>query len=455
MSSPHTRSLVEADKSYVWHPFTQMAEWNDGDPLVIERAEGNYLIDSDGNRYLDGVASLWVNVHGHCRAEINAAIAAQLERVAHSTLLGLASPPSAQLAERLVAIAPGRLGKVFYSDSGSTAVEIALKQAYQYWQHVGRPEKRRFVKLEHAYHGDTLGAVAVGGIALFHSVFESLLPGGERASLTAPSPCPKAGEPAVEARDRALEALEKLLAEHAPEIAGFIIEPLVQGAGGMLMQPAGYLRAVAELCARYEVLLIADEVATGFGRTGTMFACEQEGVEPDFLCLAKGLSGGYLPLAATLATDEVYGAFLGARSELKTFFHGHTYTGNPVACAAALASLDLFESERVIEGLPAKAAALAVQLESRLGGHPNVGEIRQRGLMVGIELVANREGQVGFPPDEAIGARVCEAARGHGVIVRPLGDVVVLMPPLSVTEAEIELLVEAVAKSTAQVCAGR
>jgi len=422
MSSPHTRSLVEADKSYVWHPFTQMAEWNDGDPLVIERAEGNYLIDSDGNRYLDGVASLWVNVHGHCRAEINAAIAAQLERVAHSTLLGLASPPSAQLAERLVAIAPGRLGKVFYSDSGSTAVEIALKQAYQYWQHVGRPEKRRFVKLEHAYHGDTLGAVAVGGIALFHSVFESLLPGGERASLTAPSPCPKAGEPAVEARDRALEALEKLLAEHAPEIAGFIIEPLVQGAGGMLMQPAGYLRAVAELCARYEVLLIADEVATGFGRTGTMFACEQEGVEPDFLCLAKGLSGGYLPLAA---------------------------------CAAALASLDLFESERVIEGLPAKAAALAVQLESRLGGHPNVGEIRQRGLMVGIELVANREGQVGFPPDEAIGARVCEAARGHGVIVRPLGDVVVLMPPLSVTEAEIELLVEAVAKSTAQVCAGR
>jgi len=449
-----SRTVSEIDKRFVWHPFTQMAEWNDSNPLVIERAEGNYLIDTEGRRYLDGVASLWVNVHGHCRAEINTAIQDQLTRVAHSTLLGLANPPSALLAERLVRLAPGRLGKVFYSDSGSTAVEIALKQAFQYWQHTGRPQKRRFIKLEHAYHGDTLGAVAVGGIAVFHQVFEPLLPGGERASLTAPSPCPRPGESAEAACERGLSAVEKLLAEHASDVAAFIIEPLVQGAAGMLTQPEGYLRGVADLCAAHEVLLIADEVATGFGRTGTMFACEQEGVEPDFMCLAKGLSGGYLPLAATLATDEVYRAFLGARSELKTFFHGHTYTGNPVACAAAIASLDLFESDRVLQRLGGKIEVLSEALQSQLGDHRNVGEIRQRGMMVGIDLVKERATRTGFAPELAMGARVCEAARGHGIIVRPLGDVVVLMPPLSVDEAEIRLLVDAVAKATTQVCSG-
>jgi adenosylmethionine-8-amino-7-oxononanoate aminotransferase len=452
MTSSDTARLVDLDKRFVWHPFTQMAEWNDGEPLVIERAEGNYLIDSEGRRYLDGVASIWTNVHGHCRPELNEAIIAQLERVAHSTLLGLANAPSVLLAERLVRLAPGRLGKVFYSDSGSTAVEIALKQAFQYWQLIGRREKHRFVKLEHAYHGDTLGAVAVGGIDLFHQVFEPLLPGGERASLTAPSPCPRPGESAGRACERGLAAVEGLLAEHSREVAAFIIEPLMQGAGGMLAQPEGYLRGVADLCAKYEVLLIADEVATGFGRTGTFFACEQEGVEPDFLCVAKGLSGGYLPLAATLTTDEIYRAFLGPRSALKAFFHGHTYTGNPVACAAAIASLDLFERDRVLERLPGLIEGLAGELEKRLGGHPNVGEIRQRGLMVGIELLEDRSTDQAFAPDRFIGARVCEAARAHGVIVRPLGDVVVLMPPLSVTAEEIRTLVAAVADATTEVC---
>ncbi len=452
MTSSNTARLVDLDKRFVWHPFTQMAEWNDGEPLVIERAEGNYLIDSDGRRYLDGVASIWTNVHGHCRPELNQAIIAQLERVAHSTLLGLANAPSALLAERLVRLAPGRLGKVFYSDSGSTAVEIALKQAFQYWQLIGRPEKRRFVKLEHAYHGDTLGAVAVGGIELFHKVFEPLLPGGERASLTAASPCPRPGESDRRARERGLAAVEKLLAEHSHEVAAFIIEPLMQGAGGMLAQPEGYLRGVADLCAEHEVLLIADEVATGFGRTGTFFACEQEGVEPDFLCVAKGLSGGYLPLAATLTTDEIYRAFLGPRSALKAFFHGHTYTGNPVACAAAIASLDLFERDRVMERLPGLIEVLAGELGKRLGGQPNVGEIRQRGLMVGIELVEERSPRRAFAPERFVGARVCDAARAHGVIVRPLGDVVVLMPPLSVTAGELQTLVAAVADATTEVC---
>jgi len=431
------------DKRFVWHPFTQMQEWNDDTPLVIERANGSYLIDTDGREYLDGVASLWVNVHGHNRREINAAIAAQLERVAHTTLLGLASPPSVTLAERLVAIAPGKLSKVFYSDSGSTAVEIALKQAFQYWQLRGRTSKRRFIYLDEAYHGDTLGAVAVGGISVFHEVFGPLLPDGGALHLRAPSP--QVGATAAERRDRALAALSQLLEAHADSVAAMIVEPLMQGAAGMLTQPEGYLRGVAELCRKHEVLLIADEVATGFGRTGTMFACEQEGVEPDLLCVAKGLTGGYLPLAATLATDEVYRAFLGPRAAMKTFFHGHTYTGNPLACAAAIACLDLFERDGTLANVRARAAQLTEGLAGLKAGLPWIREVRQRGLMCGIEL-GTRQGE----PLEATaftGARVCQAVRRHGVILRPLGDVVVLMPPLSIAEGELAQLVEATGKA--------
>ncbi|WP_428268437.1 adenosylmethionine--8-amino-7-oxononanoate transaminase [Haliangium sp.] len=446
-----TRHLVELDQRHVWHPFTQMRQWNEGEPLVIERAEGNYLIDSDGRRYLDGVASLWTNVHGHRRTEINDAITEQLGKVAHSTLLGLCNVPAVELAARLVELSPPGLSKVFYSDNGSTAVEIALKQAFQYWQHRGREHKRMFVHLEDSYHGDTLGAVGVGGIELFHQVYGPLLVD----SLAVPTPHlyrhPSASTP-EEARDQALAALEALLTERAGDIAAMIIEPLVQGAAGMLIQPEGYLRGVAELCREHEVLLIADEVATGFGRTGTLFACEQEGVVPDFLCLAKGITGGYLPLAATLATDEVYETFLGAASEYKTFFHGHTYTGNPLACAAALASLDLFEKDAVLASLPDKIQTLSTLLRERLGPSSSVGDIRQRGLMVGVELVADRDTAGPFPPEQLTGARVCHAARAHGVIVRNLGDVVVLMPPLSVTASELELLVDAVARGIAAVC---
>lgn len=443
--------LLDLDKRHVWHPFTQMREWNDGVPLVVERAEGNYLIDTSGRRYLDGVSSLWVNVHGHNRKEINQAIVAQLERVAHSTLLGLANVPSTELAARLAAIAPGRLNRVFYSDSGSTAVEIALKQAFQYWQHKGRPKKHKFVHLNQSYHGDTLGAVAVGGIEIFHQVFGPLLVDSLEVPTPHPYRHPTASSP-EEARDQALDALATLLEERAGEIAALIIEPLVQGAAGMLVHPPGYLQGVAALCRDHEVLLIADEVATGFGRTGTMFACEQEGVEPDFLCLAKGITGGYLPLAATVATDEVYEAFLAERREYKAFFHGHTYTGNPVACAAALASLDLFERDRVMDKLPEKIATLEALLQERLGGHAHVGDIRQKGLMVGVELVKDASTAAPFPAERFMGARVCEEARNHGVVIRPLGDVVVLMPPLSVTNSELELLVGAVASSLDVVC---
>ncbi|MEM9493855.1 MAG: adenosylmethionine--8-amino-7-oxononanoate transaminase, partial [Myxococcota bacterium] len=387
------------DKSHVWHPFTQMMEWNEDVPLVIERGEGNYLIDSEGRRYLDGVSSLWVNLHGHGRPEINAAIADQLAKIAHSTMLGLANVPATELARRLIDLAPGKLNKVFYSDSGSTAVEIALKQAYQYWQQRGETGRRAFVHLSDAYHGDTLGAVSVGGIDLFHQIYEPLLTPG----YMVPTPHRLAVEQPPHRRsiastcEAALAAVDAVLSEHEGEIIAVIVEPLVQGAAGMLLQPPGYLRGVAERCRTHKVLLIADEVATGFGRTGTMFACEQEGVEPDFLCLAKGISGGYLPLAATLATDEIYEAFLGRRTDYKTFFHGHSYTGNPLACAAALASLDIFDKDQVLSKLPGMIEQLSHLLSSRIAGKPWVAEIRQKGLMVGIELSAEPDAGTPFP----------------------------------------------------------
>jgi adenosylmethionine-8-amino-7-oxononanoate aminotransferase len=359
-------------------------------------------------------------------------------------MLGLTHPGAAELAERLVRCAPRGLARVFYSDNGSTAVEVALKLAFQYWQLGGRSEKRRFLHLEQGYHGDTLGAVAVGGIPSFHEVFGPLL----FESIAAPTPHPyrhPSGGSAEEVRDQCLAALAEILRARAHEIAGFILEPLIQGAAGMLVHPTGYLAGAAALCREHDVLLIADEVATGFGRTGTMFACELEDVAPDFLCLAKGITGGYAPLAATLVTQRVYERFLGARAdERRTFFHGHTFTGHPLGCAAALASLDLFERDCVLAQLGGKIDRLREALAGGLGAHPHVGDIRQRGLMVGIELVADRASGAALPPERLTGARVCAAARRHGVILRPLGDVVVLMPPLSITAAEIDVLVGAV-----------
>ena len=436
-SSRHER-LLEADRAHVWHPFTQMALWPSDAPLIVERAEGNELIDDLGNRYLDGVSSLWCNVHGHRKAEIDRAIREQLDRVAHSTLLGLASVPSIELAEALVRVAPPGLTRVFYSDSGSTAVEVALKMAYQFWQQRGRPEKTRFAALSEAYHGDTVGSVSVGGMELFHGIFRGLLFGVER--LPSPSPYHWRGD--GDPLSGALEAAERLLAEKGHQLAALVMEPLVQGAAGMWMHPPGFLRAMAELCRRYEVLLICDEVATGFGRTGTLFAVEQEGVAPDFLCLAKGLSGGYLPLAATLTTERVYEAFLGEFASARTFFHGHTFTGNPLACAAALASLQLFETERVLERVRRTAAALAPGLAA-LAELPHVGDVRQRGLMVGVELVRDRKTRQPYDYAERIGHQICLAVRKRGILLRPLGPVVVMMPPLSLTEAEAVRMTEA------------
>jgi adenosylmethionine-8-amino-7-oxononanoate aminotransferase len=404
-------SLEDLDRQVLWHPFQQMAEW---DPLVIDRGEGNYLVDTDGRRYLDGVGSLWCNVHGHRHPRLDAALRAQLDKIAHSTFLGLSHEPGIRLAAELVELAPRGLTRVFYSDSGSTAVEIALKQSFQFWQLTGQPAKQRFLRLGDAYHGDTLGAVGVGGIDLFHRVFGPLLV----RSIAIPSPSGTDGS-------ASLAAVEAALKSSSQEIAAFIVEPLIQGAAGMLVHPAGYLRAVAALCRTYGVHLIVDEVATGFGRTGTMFACEHEEVCPDFLCLAKGITGGYLPLAATLSTEEIFHAFLGARSELKHFFHGHTYTANPLACAVGRESLRLLKDSTL-----ANAQARIGELDgvlARVTADPKVRSIRRCGLMVGIELV-----------EDALAA--CLRARQHGVVLRPLGEVLVWMPPLTLTAQELRLL---------------
>jgi adenosylmethionine-8-amino-7-oxononanoate aminotransferase len=406
--------LAAADRAHLWHPFTQQRGWSGEEPLIVESAEGTDLVDIDGRRYIDGVSSLWCNVHGHRHPRIDAAVREQLDSVAHSTMLGLSHRPGIELASRLVELAPPGLTRVFYSDSGSTATEIALKMAFQYWRQRGE-ERHSFVALRMAYHGDTIGSVSVGGIDLFHSMYRPLL------------------FDTLKAEPGDLDDMDRLLEEHAGDVAAVIMEPLVQGAAGMLMHPEGYQRGVRELCDRHGVLLILDEVATGFGRTGRMFACEHEDVAPDLLCLAKGITGGYLPLAATLATERLYEGFLGEFDEFRTFFHGHTYTGNPLACAAALATLDVFEEERTLEGLEAKIALLG-DLLGPVAELPVVREVRRCGFMVGIELSD-------FPLSARMGHRVTLEARRRGAIVRPVGEVVVLMPPLAISVGELRRLV--------------
>ncbi len=426
-----TAELAALDRKLLWHPFTQQRGWESEElPVVIERAEGTTLWDTDGNAYIDGVSSLWCNVHGHAHPTLDAAVRTQLDRVAHSTMLGLTHQPAIELARRLLAVAPPGLSRVFYSDSGSTAVEVALKMAFQWWQHRGAHGRTGFVCLRDAYHGDTVGSVSVGGIPLFHGLYRPLL------------------FDAWQAEPGDADDMARVLERHGGGVAAVILEPLVQGAAGMLLHPPGYLRAVRELCDEHGVLLICDEVATAFGRTGTMFACEQEGVTPDLLCVAKGLTGGYLPLAATLATEQVYEGFLGEFHEFRTFFHGHTYTGNPLACAAAIASLEVFEREATLTRLPSKIALLRRWLDRFVAPLEGVREVRRRGFMVGIELED-------FPVDARMGHRVALAARRRGAIVRPLGDVVVLMPPLSIAEAQLRRLVEITAGAIAEATGAR
>ena len=430
--------LEKLDKKYVWHPFTQMQDWEKEPQLVIESGKGSTLTDVHGKRYIDGVSSLWVTVHGHRKKEINAAIAKQLGKVAHTTLLGLSNVPAVLLAEKLVKIAPKGLSKVFYSDSGSTSVEIALKIAFQYWQQKGAPfqKKTRFLSLTEAYHGDTIGSVSVGGIDLFHATYKPLLFQTYKIESPHCYRC-KYGLSYPECQKTCLVHAERTIQKYASVAAALIIEPIVQGAAGMLMQPPGYLKKIRELCTKNNILMIADEVATGFGRTGKMFACEHEQVAPDMLCIAKGITGGYLPLAATLTTDDIYGGFLGEYREFKTFFHGHTYTGNPLACASAIASIDLFRKEKILSKLQPKIAYLAKGLK-HLSALEHVGEVRQKGFMAGIELVNNRLTREPYPVNAKIGSRVTLECRKQGLIIRPLGNVIVFMPPLSISIKELQ-----------------
>ncbi len=434
--------IEKLDKRYVWHPFTQMRDWEKEPQIVIRSGRGSLLTDVRGKKYIDGVSSLWVTVHGHRKKEIDDAIARQLKKIAHSTMLGLSNAPAALLAEKLVMIAPRGLARVFYSDSGSTAVEIALKIAFQYRQQKGpgRGTKTKFISLKEAYHGDTIGSVSVGGIDLFHSIYKPLL--FDSYKIESPH-CYRCflGKTHPECGLSCADQAENVIRAHARETAALIIEPLVQGAAGMLMQPPGYLKKIRELCTKYDILMIADEVATGFGRTGRMFACEHEGVKPDIMTIAKGITGGYLPLAATLTTEEIYRGFLGEYRDFRTFFHGHTYTGNPLACAAAIATIDLFKKEKTLAGLRPKIALLS-KLLGPFKDLEHAGEVRQKGFMAGIELVKDKSTKAPYPPDEKIGIRVIQESRRRGLIIRPLGNVIVLMPPLSITIKDLQRMTD-------------
>ena len=450
---PTPEELRGWDDAHLWHPFTPHSVYREEEPLLIAAGEGHYLIDTEGRRYLDGVGSLWCNLFGHRRAEIDAAIRDQLERIAHSTLLGHSNVPAIRLARKLVELAPPGLTRVFFSDDGSTAVEVALKMALQFWQQQlggeGR-ERHVFLTLGLAYHGDTVGAVSLGGIDLFHERYQPLL----FRTAKAPAPycyrCPLGLERAT-CGVRCVEDFETIARGLGGRLAAIVVESGVLGAAGMVVQPEGFLRRARAVADEVGALLVLDEVATGFGRSGSLFACEREGVTPDLLCVAKGLTGGYLPMAATLTTERVFEAFLGPPSKGRTFFHGHTYTGNPLAAAAALATLDIFEDDDILARLQPTIAQLTRELQ-RLHGLPAVGDIRQFGLAAGIELVADRATKRPYPVAERRGMRVCRAARRHGVFLRPLGDTIVLMPPLTITAQEITTLIDAIADGVRECC---
>ncbi len=452
------RTLEEKDKEYLWHPFTQMREWVSEAPVIIERGAGTYLTDTNKKRYIDGTSSIWVNIHGHRKRAIDKALTTQLKRIAHSTLLGLSNIPAILLAEKLInlmrtsGLTP--LTKVFYSDNGSTAVEVGLKMAFHYWQLKGGryKKKTRFLTLMNAYHGDTVGSVSLGGIDLFHKIYRPLL----FESLRVPAPycyrCPL-GRTYPDCHLACIDKPEEILRERHKEIAAMIVEPIVQAAAGMIVAPPGYIRSITDFCTRYNVLLIDDKFTTVYVRTGRIFACKHEGVIPDIMAIAKGITGGYLPLAATLVTQDIYDAFLGEYREFKTFFHGHSYTGNPLGCAAAIANLEIFEREGVLDQIQPKIAFME-RLLLPLKDHPHVGDIRQKGLITGIELVKDKNKKRPYRLEEKAGIRTCLEARKMGLMLRPIGNMIILMPPLSISKADLKKMVSIVARAIEKVTGG-
>ncbi len=445
-----SHELIEKSKKYLWLPFTQMKDY-DENPFIIESGNGIKVKDIEGKEYYDGFSALWLNVHGHRKKELDEAIKKQLDKIAHSTLLGMTNVPATELAEKLIEISPEKLTRVFYSDSGAEAMEIALKMAFQYWMNVGRPEKQKFIAMQNGYHGDTIGAVSIGSIDLYHQVYGPLM----FESFKAPIPDvyhSKSGDP-VQCRDECLDILEQLLIENHQEIAALTIESMVQGAGGMIVMPEGFLSGVRKLCTKYDVLMIVDEVAAGFGRTGKMFACEHEGVQPDLMAVGKGITGGYLPIAATLSTEDIYQAFYDDYDKLKTLFHGHSYTGNQLGCAVAIENLRLFESENIVEEVAKKAEYLHLLLED-LKSLPHVGDIRQLGFMCGIELVYSKETKEPFPAEKRVGYHATLKMRELGMLTRPLSDVIVFMPPHVSTKEELKAMVTIMKEAIIEVTNG-
>jgi adenosylmethionine-8-amino-7-oxononanoate aminotransferase len=445
------QDIARRDLAVVWHPCTQMKD-HESLPLVpIERGEGAWLYDFDGRRYLDAISSWWVNLFGHANPRINAAVRHQLDRLEHVILAGFTHEPVLRLSERLTGLLPAGLTRCFYADSGSAAVEVAVKMSFHYWLNQGKPGKKRFITLGNSYHGETLGALAVGDVELYKSLYRPLLM--DVTTVASPDCYLRDPDETWEQHSRRMFAhMERALAEHAHETAAVIVEPLVQCAGGMRMYHPAYLQMLREACDRHGVHLIADEIAVGFGRTGTLFACEQAGIRPDIICLSKGLTGGYLPLSVVVTTEDMYGAFYDDYTKLTAFLHSHSYTGNPLACAAALATLDIFESDRVIE----KNRRLAGRMAAAAGGladHPNVAEVRQTGMILAIELVRDREGRVPFDWRERRGLRLYEYALSRGVLLRPLGHVVYWMPPYVLDDEQLALLADVTARGIDIACA--
>ena len=430
---------VARDLAHVWHPCTQMKDHEHLPLIPIRRGSGAWLEDFEGRRYLDAISSWWVNLFGHANPRINAAVREQLDRLEHVILAGFSHEPVIQLSEALVGLLPAGLTRCFYADNGSSAVEVAVKMSFHYWRNVGQPRKRRFITLSNSYHGETLGALAVGNVELYKDIYRPLL----MDVITVPSPDCFAREPGESWADysrRQFAAMEAALARHADETAAVIVEPLVQCAAGMRMYHPVYLELLREACDRHGVHLIADEIAVGFGRTGTMFACEQARIRPDFVCLSKGLTAGYLPLSAVVTTEPVYAAFYDEYVKLSAFLHSHSFTGNPLACAAALAGLRLFAEDRVLESNRARAAQMG-RLARELEAHPHVAEVRQCGMIVAIELVRDKARREPYPWQERRGLRIYRHALERGVLLRPVGTVVYFMPPYVVTPEEIELMV--------------
>jgi len=435
--SRHKR-LIESSKRHLWLPFTQMKDY-DRDPLIIDNGSGVKVWDTEGKEYYDGFSSVWLNVHGHRKEELNEAIREQLDKIAHSTLLGMTNVPATELAEKLVELTPAGLDRVFYSDSGATAVEIALKMAFQYWKNIGETKKQRFITMKNGYHGDTVGAISVGAVDIFHKIYEPLMFDSLKVSYPYVYRHPSGNAEACVAD--CLRELEETLEKHHEETAALIVEPLVQGAGGMITMPEGFLKEVHRLCKAYDVLVIFDEVATGFGKTGKLFAMEHEGVVPDIMTSGKGLTGGYLPIAITMTSEKIYQAFYDDYETMKTFFHGHSYTGNQLGCAVAIANLKLFELDNVVGQVAQRSLLVEKELEALLDLE-HVGEVRQRGFMAGVEIVQNKETREAYPAQRRMGYDITLEMRERGMLTRPMGDVLVFMPPLCSTDKELKEMIQ-------------